>query len=182
GDEVKLVSAGSTITATKNDTLLNDFDLSTFDKLYCSKINDDFIGLSTEKALFKANQVFFKEVIVDVRAEFGDDHKIEKITDNLSGFLRKVDGTVNVLSETTTGQQHGLSVNDKFKLHITSNKVQTFDLRYNSNIGKLVVNPVSFIDSAIAIGATNNSTIKINNHDFQTGDLVVYNSSTPASP
>ena len=182
GDEVKLVSAGSTITATKNDTLLNEFDLSTFDKLYCSKVNNDFIGLSTEKSSFKTNQVFFKEVIVDVRAEFGDDHKIEKITDNLSGFLRKVDGTVNVLSETTTGQQHGLSVNDKFKLHITSNKVQTFDLRYNSNIGKLVVNPVSFIDSAIAIGATNNSTIKINNHDFQTGDLIVYNSSTPASP
>ena len=27
-----------------------------------------------------------------------------------------------------------------------------------------------------------NSTITINNHDFQTGDLIVYNASTPASP
>ena len=182
GDEVKLVSVGSTINATKKVTLTDTFDLSTFDKLYCSKISDDFIGLSTEKSSFKTNQVFFKEVLVDIREEFKDDHKIEKIVDNISGFLRKVNGTVNVLSETTTGQQHGLSVNDKFKLHITSNNVQTFDLRYNSTIGKLIVNPLSFTSSAIAIGATDNSTITINNHDFQTGDLIVYNSSTPASP
>ena len=183
GDEVKLVSTGSTITATKDITLTNDFNLSDFDKLYCSKISDDFIGLSTDKKSFKNNQVFFKEVIVDIREEFGDDHKIEKIVDNVTGFLRKVDGTVTVAGiGTTTGNQHGLSVNDKFKLHITSNKTQTFDFRYNSTIGKLVVNPLSFTDTAIAIGNTANSTITINNHDFQTGDLIVYNASTPASP
>ena len=183
GDEVKLVSTGSTITATKDVTLANDFNLAGISKLYCSKISDDFIGLSTEKASFKTNQVFFKDVVVDIREEFGDDHKIEKIVDNVTGFLRKVDGTVTVAGiGTTIGNQHGLSVNDKFKLHITSNKTQTFDFRYNSAIGKLVVNPLSFIDTAIAIGNTANSTITINNHDFQTGDLIVYNASTPASP
>ncbi len=183
GDEVRLVSTGSTITATKDVTLANDFNLAGISKLYCSKISDDFIGLSTEKASFKTNQVFFKDVVVDIREEFGDDHKIEKIVDNVTGFLRKVDGTVTVAGiGTTIGNQHGLSVNDKFKLHITSNKTQTFDFRYNSAIGKLVVNPLSFIDTAIAIGNTANSTITINNHDFQTGDLIVYNASTPASP
>ena len=54
-------------------------------------------------------------------------------------------------------------------------------MRYNENIRKLVVNPLSFTDSAIGIGTTV-SKITISDHDFETGDLIVYNSSTPASP
>ena len=177
GDEVRLISIGSTITGTKNLNLSNAFDLAGIGTFYCSKINDDFIGLSTEKVSFKTNQIFFKEI----NSSVGDDNKIEKISENISGFARRVNGIVTVATATTTGQQHGLSVNDEFKLHITSDKTQTFDFRYNSSIGKLVVNPLSFIDTAIGIGTTN-SKITINNHDFQTGDLVVYNASTPASP
>ncbi len=88
---------------------------------------------------------------------------------------------VTVATATTTGQQHGLSINDEFKLHITSDRTQTFNLKYNENIRKLVVNPISFTDSAIGIGTTV-SKITISDHDFETGDLVVYNSSTPATP
>ena len=97
------------------------------------------------------------------------------------GSLRKVNGTVTVATSATTGQHHALSVGDEFELHLTTNKTQTFNLKYNESIQKLVVNPLSFIDSAIGIGTTM-STITINDHDFQTGDLVVYNSTTPADP
>ena len=91
--------------------------------------------------------------------------------------MRKVNGTVTVATATTSGQQHALSINDEFRLHITSNVVQTFNLKYNENIRKLVVNPVSFTDSAIGIGTTV-SKITITDHDFETGDLIVYNSAT----
>mgnify|MGYP003131805803 CR=1 FL=1 len=188
GDEVRLVSLGSTINATK-DPLLNDaFDLSTFNKLFCTRFNDQYVGLSTEKVGLgtlgistTSENVFFKEILTNTGSVSQDDFKLELITDNISGSLRKVNGTVTVATATTSGQQHALSINDEFRLHITSNVVQTFNLKYNENIRKLVVNPVSFTDSAIGIGTTV-SKITITDHDFETGDLIVYNSATPASP
>ena len=183
GDEVSLVSIGSTIKASSDVLLTNPvFDLADFDKLYCVRINNLYVGLATEKSGFIENRVFFKEVITNELnpAEEDDDNSIEIITDNLSGSLRRVNGTVTVATATTTGQQHGLSINDNFELHVTSNKTQTFDLRYNETIRKLVVNPITFSDAEIGIGIT--SKITINDHDFETGDLIVYNSSNPATP
>jgi len=188
GDEVRLVSLGSTILATK-DPLLNDpFDLSNFNKLFCTKFNAEYVGLSTEKVGLgtlgistTSENVFFKEILKNTGSESQDDFKLELITDNIFGSLRKVNGTVTVATATTSGQQHALSLDDEFKLHITSNVIQTFNLKYNENIRKLVINPISFTDSAIGIGTTV-SKITINDHDFETGDLIVYNSSTPATP
>ena len=180
GDELSLVSLGSTIMVSKNEDLSNEFDLDLFDKLFCVKINNDFIGLSTEKEGFSTNNVFFKEIITDSNIGV-DDFKIESIINNITGNLRRVDGTVTVSTSTTTGQQHGLSVGDKFDLNIKSNKTQTFDFRFNEVIRKLVVNPVSFGSTDIGVGNTL-STITINDHDFETGNIIVYNSSTPATP
>jgi len=177
GDEVTLVSSGSTIRAARTASLASDFDLSTIDKFYCIRFNNEFVGLSSIKVGFATNSLFF----TSVQTTAGDDNKIETITDNLTGSLRRVNGTVTVATATTIGQQHGLSVGDDFELHIQSNKIQTFDLRYNENIRKLVVNPTSFTDSAIGIGTTV-SKITITDHDFETGDLIVYNSATPATP
>jgi len=180
GDELSLVSLGSTIIASRNLDLSNQFDLSSFDKLFCVKINDEFIGLSTEKVGFSTSNVFFKQITTGISTG-SDNVKLELITNNITGQLRKINGTVTVATATTTGQQHGLSVGDKFKLDIKSNKTQIFNLKYNETIRKLVVNPVSFGSTDIGVGTTL-STITINDHDFETGDVIVYNSSTPATP
>ena len=177
GDEVSLVSLGSTIFGSKNVNLSNPFNLSSFSKLFCVKINDDFIGLSTEKVGFSTSNVFFKQIVTGLT----DNAKLELILNNVTGDAKRVNGTVTVATATTIGQQHGLSVGDEFKLDITSKQTQTFDFRYNENIRKLVVNPTSFTSSGIQTG-TSLSKITINNHDFETGDIVVYNSSTPAIP
>ena len=184
GDEVRIISVGSTINATENVDLSNHFNLADFDKLFCTRYNSEYIGLATEKTgigtvgiTSTSKNVFFKEVLTTG----GDDHKIELIVNNISGSLRRVNGTVTVATATTTGNQHSLSVNDQFKLHITPKQTQTFNLKYNESIQKLVVNPISFIDSAIGVGTTS-SKITIADHDFETGDLIVYNSSTPATP
>ena len=107
--------------------------MSTIDKFYWIRFNNEFVGLSSIKVGFSTNSLFFTSVVTTA----GDDNKIETITDNLTGSLRRVNGTVTVATATTTGQQHGLSLNDEFKLHITSDRTQTFDLRYNENIRKL---------------------------------------------
>ena len=178
GDAVSLVSLGSTIKASKTANLADQFDLASINKFYCVKLNNEYIGLSSVNTPgFVNERLFFASI--DIVG--GDDNKIETITDNITGSLRKINGTVTVATATTTGQQHNLSVGDNFELHIQPNRTQTFDLRYNENIRKLVVNPVSFSDSAIGIGTTL-SKITITDHDFNTGDLVVYNSSTPATP
>ncbi len=177
GDELSLVSLGSTILASRNLDLSNPFNLSLFDKLFCVKLNNDFIGLSTEKVGFNTTSVFFKQIITGST----DNAKLELLFDNVTGEARRVNGKVIVASATTTGKQHNLTVGDEFKLNITANKSQTFDFRYNESLRKLVVNPVSFTSTGIQTGA-NLSTITINNHDFETGDIIVYNSSTPANP
>jgi len=183
GEEVSLVSSGSTIKASKEADLSSQFDLAGISTIFCVKLSTDFIGLTTEKVGVSTNNietVFFADVLVnDVEVE--DSNKIETVTNNISGELTRVNGTVTVATATTTGQQHGLSVGDKFNLNITSNKVQNFDLKYNENIRKLVVNPTIFPSSSVGIG-TSLSKITINEHDFVTGDLIVYNSTTPATP
>ena len=175
GDEVSLVSIGSTIIFSRDEDLTENFDLADFDRLYCVRLSNSYVGLSTEKVGFST--IFFKQI----ETTAGDDNKIEIITDNLSGSLKRVNGAVTVATATTVGQQHNLSIGDEFELHVTSDKTQTFDLRYNENIRKLVVNPITFTDTAIGIGTTV-SKITLNNHDFNTGDLIVYNSSDPAVP
>tara|TARA_S200000501_G_scaffold377668_1_gene436867 strand:+ start:1825 stop:12261 length:10437 start_codon:yes stop_codon:yes gene_type:complete len=177
GDEVSLVSLGSTIFGSRNLNLSNPFNLSSFSKLFCVKINNDFIGLSTEKVGFSTNNVFFKQIVTGLT----DNAKLELVFNNVTGDATRVNGTVTVATGTTIGQQHGLSVGDEFKLDIKSKQTQTFDFRYNENIRKLVVNPTSFTSSGIQTG-TSLSKITINSHDFETGDIVVYNSSTPATP
>ena len=157
--------------------MASDFDLSTIDKFYCIKFNNEFVGLSSIKTGFLNNSLFFTSVVTTA----GDDNKIQTITDNISGSLRRVNGTVTVATATTTGQQHGLSVGDKFKLDIKSDRTEIFNLKYNETIRKLVVNPVSFGSTDIGVGNTL-STITINDHNFETGDIIVYNSSTPATP
>ena len=177
GDELSFVALGSTIFASSNDSLSPQFDLSTIDKFYCVKFNDEFIGLSTQKANFTTNYIYYQRV----ETSGGDNNKLEIIKENISGSLTKVNGLVTVAAATTIGQQHGLSLNEEFNLDIKSNRTQTFDLRYNENLRKLVVNPVSFASTSVGIGTTI-STITLHDHDFSTGELVVYNSSTPATP
>ena len=137
GDEVSLVSLGSTIFGSKNVNLSNPFNLSSFSKLFCVKINDDFIGLSTEKVGFSTNNVFFKQIVTGST----DNAKLELLLNNITGDATRVNGTVTVATATTIGQQHGLSVNDEFKLDITSKQTQTFDFRYNLLFVKLISEP-----------------------------------------
>ncbi len=177
GDELSFVALGSTIFASSNDSLSPQFDLSTISKFYCVRFSNEFIGLSTQKTNFTTNYIYYQRV----ETSGGDNNKLEIIKENISGSLTKVNGLVTVAAATTIGQQHGLSLNDEFDLDIKSDRTQTFNLKYNENLRKLVVNPVYFASTSVGIGTTI-STLTIHDHDFSTGDLVIYNSSTPATP
>ena len=100
GDEVTLVSIGSTIKASKTANLADQFDLASIDKFYCVRLNNEYVGLSSVNTPgFIDNRLFFASV--DIVG--GDDNKIETITNNITGSLRRVNGTVTVATATTTG-------------------------------------------------------------------------------
>jgi len=169
GDLLSFVSVGSTIFVSGTDALTPAVDLSTYGNLYCVKLSDEFIGISTEKENYTTTYSWFP--VVQVTG--GDNNSLELVTNNVRGRFKKVSATV------TTDSNHSLAVNDNVRLDISPNKAQIIDLRFNSDIRKLVVNPVTIASTGIG---TITDEITITDHNFNTGDMIVYNSSTPATP
>jgi hypothetical protein len=168
GDILSLVSVGGTILASNDSSLTSSFNLSKFLNLYCVKLSDDYIGISTEKIGFTTSYVYFVSAT-------GKNHKFENISNQISGSAKKINSII------TLDSQHNLKKNDVIKLNIKPNKIQTFNFEYNNNIKKLIVDKVSFASTAVGVGS-GFSTIKINNHGYETGDVVIYNSNDPIIP
>ena len=169
GDKLKVTSFDEGIVKSSLDaSLANPFDLSTVEPLICVKFNNDFIGLSTtNKVGFSTDLIFFTD------QSTGSNHRIEKITDDVIGKAIKTAATL------VADDQHLLVEGNDFKLNISPNKTQEFLFKYNQVANRLVVNPVSFAPSAVGVGSTV-STITISNHDFKTGDSVIYVGSNAA--
>ena len=190
GDKVTLTGYGSTIWASSNVGLGNTFRLADMPNLYSVKLNDEYIGLATVRSYLGLStaHVYF----TGIDTYWGDSQKIETVTDNVTGKLVKVNTTVSVAAATTTGSQHSLVVGDNVRLNITPSRTQNIAFAYNSTIKKLIVNPVSIastitsISDAITYGSNGISIAQdaliIPNHDFETGDVVVYTGSNAAAP
>ena len=160
GDKLSYVSFGGTIVASRNFSLTPTFDLHDFSELFCVDLGTDYIGVSTERAGFSTSYVYFKETS-------GNHHKFEKVTDRVNANATRYNATV------TVDENHELFANDVIDLSITSSETQTVELAFNEELRKLTINPVTFSGSAVTTGTTG-SKITIPNHNFKTGDVVVY--------
>ena len=168
GDLLSYTSIGSTIVASKNSSLTPTFKLNDFSNLYCVKINDEYIGVSTEKVGFTTSYVYFVSYT-------GTNHNFESIKNQVTGNSKKINATV------TVDESIDLITGDNINLNILPKSNQSFNFKFNNVIKKLVVNPVSFASTAVGVG-TENSTITINNHNYKTGDIVVYTAANPITP
>ena len=168
GDLLSYTSIGSTIVASKNSSLTPTFKLNDFSNLYCVKINDEYIGVSTEKVGFATSYVYFVSYT-------GTNHNFESIKNQVTGNSKKINATV------TVDESIDLVAGDNINLNILPKSNQFFDFKFNNVIKKLVVNPVSFASTAVGVG-TANSAITINNHNYKTGDVVVYTAANPITP
>lgn len=168
GDELSLVSIGGTILASRNSSLTPSFSLSNIDQLYCVKLNRDYIGVSTEKVGYTTSYVYF------VSAN-GDSHKFETIKNQITGTAKRIDSVI------TLDEEHNIQKNEKIRLNVNPRYTQSFNFLFDENIKKLVVNPVSFASTSVGVGSTL-STILISNHDYETGDLLLYSANDPISP
>ena len=168
GDLLSYTSIGSTIIASKSSSLTPSFSLNDISNLYCVKISDEYIGVSTEKIGFTTSYVYFV-------SSSGSNHKFESIANQIKGNSKKIDVKV------TTDDSIDLVKGDNINLKIIPKSNQYFNFKYNNIIKKLVVNPVSFASTAVGVG-TADSSIKISNHNYKTGDVVVYKATTPITP
>ena len=162
GDKLKLTSFDEGVIKASLDAGFSSlFDLSTVEPLICVKFNNNFIGLKQGSDL-----IFFNDQTT------GSNHKIERLSGDVTGKAIKT--AVTLISD----DQHLLVAGDNLKLNISPNQTQEFILKYNSAVNKLIVNPVTFSPAAVGVGDTV-STITIANHDFKTGDAVIYLGSDP---
>ena len=171
GQELSYVAVGSTLKGTREYGGA-EMDFKDFSKLYCVKLNDEFIGITTEKTGvsqelgFTTSRVYFSTVN-------GSDHRFESIPENITGKSIKREGRLILDSI------HSLELNDIISLNVTSNRTDAITFKYNDDIKKLTSNEKQFVSTAVT---TTTHEITIEDHKLKTGDIIVYSSSNVATP
>jgi hypothetical protein len=149
--------------------------------LYVVRIDNNIIGLSTVKLGISSVSSF-----VGLTTTIGDDTLFfVGVGTNYKHSLKTVYPNVlnsEVFHNTATvytSENHDLQKNDYVSVIVRSGGEKTVDIRYNNKHRRLVSDPKTFDSSDVDI---QNSTIYIENHDYSTGDKVIYISNDPAVP
>jgi len=177
GDSLIYSSNGGTrISVSTNGS--SSFVLGEKSIVYVAKISNDLIGISTVKVGLGSTGTFVAvgSSIADGILYFtsvgtGNTHSFKtNYSNTLSGQITK-----NVVT-VSTAETHGLSLYDNITINVRPGVSTTFIVKYNDYNRRLVINPRTF--SSID---TTNSIITINNHNYYSGEKVIYTSTTPAS-
>jgi len=139
--------------------------------VYIIKKSDDYIGIVTQVGLTTTtNGLYFI-------TNGTNDHQysLQSDYDQLKGNIKKI---VSTLSISTS---HNLKYGDQIDLSIVPNlsvgigTSTSIKVSYDSDRNKVIINPVKFSSSGIN---TNRDEIAISNHDFYTGQKVIYTATT----
>ena len=134
--------------------------------LFVINKNPDLIGLKTA---INGDELFFHSN--------GDDNDLYSLESDFTQVLgnidkREVSVSVSTAHELQNGDTITLNVQPNLSVGIgTSTAVRVV---YNSQIGNIVVNPIGFNSTGIN---TSTNEFTINNHEFETGDKVLYEDS-----
>ena len=167
GDRLNFVGTASTITYANDRSLTPGLKLHETSHIYAVKIDNDFIGITTGSKIGVSTALGFTTETKYFVQTLGHDHRFETIEDNVTGNSKKVLATVGV------DTSHGLSLHDNITLSVRPSLTQDFKFKYNSDIKKVVVEPLGFATSGVSIGSTQ-SIITITDHNYETGDFVLY--------
>ncbi len=92
----------------------------------------------------------------------------------------QITGSVEkVVGEIVCKENHNLGLGDQINVSVTPGITTTYNVEYNDASKRTIINPKSFTGSNVS---TTNNTITILDHDYNTGDKVVYISTSAASP
>lgn len=158
-----------------SDNGVSSFQLSDNQSVYVAKVSDDLIGISTNKVGLGSTGSFVgidssitTSTLFFTNLGSGINHSFKTNYSNvLTGeFVRN---TVTV----STASTHGLKPNDKVYLDVLPGITTTIVVKYNDKNRRLIINPKSFEASDVSVA---NNTITIQNHGYETGEKVIYNS------
>ena len=165
GDRLTYTENDGSISVSPNIGLTPTFDLDSFNELFCVKLNNDFIGISTEQAGFTTSYVYFTAVT-------GINHSFEVIKDNIVGSFKKTISTVELF------ENHQLQVSDQVTLDILPSRTVSYDFKFNNTLRTLTTeskSPTSVVTSNTSVLS---GCIVIPNHGLDTGDSVIYTKSS----
>jgi len=154
-------------------------ELSEGEELYTVWLSKDIIGLSTQRLLNNGSE--YKSVSYgstvsfhDALVYFSDPGTLNnhKFTTDLTDVV-KIDAERSLIT-VATAQTHGLSINDRVELSLSSGITTSYKVVYNDTHRRMLIDPVNFSDTDLSV---TNNTLTIPNHRFNTGDKVIYKAS-----
>jgi len=169
---------GSSISVSRNGISTN-LTLTDQSVVYVAKISNDLIGISSVKVGLGSTGT-----IVGVASTTSNETTLYFTgigTGSYHSFKTNYSVIVGQISKNTvtvsTAQTHGLQNNDSVFIDVNPSISTSLAIKYNDYNRKLVANPKDFSASGIN---TETSTISISNHNFISGQQVIYTSSTPS--
>ncbi len=155
---------------------ISDTELENNSILYVARISNDLIGISTVKVGLNSIGTFVgigtveSGILYFASVGTGNTHSFKtNYNNNLTGRIDR-----NVVT-VTTSEDHELSLFDSIVLDVKSGISTSFVVKYDDYNRRLIVNPRIFSSINVI-----DSTITINNHNFHTGQKVIYKSNSPS--
>ena len=177
GDQVTYTSNGGTgIIASDEHNVGIGSTLFDGQTLFVARVSENLIGLSTVKVGLGTTGSFIGLENPDSTTLFfeqlgtGVYHSLKTNYSVLTAELFK--NTVTV----STAETHGMEVGHSVYLTVNPGITSSFVISYNDYNRRLIVNPRSYNVSGIT---TSTSIINITNHEFTTGQKVIYTSDEP---
>jgi len=154
--------------------------LSNLSTVYVAKISNDLIGISTYKVGLGSTGTFVG--IASTTSTTGLLYFVSVGSGSYHSFKTQKEKTVTAEANknyitVSTGSTHGLSLNDEISVSLKSGITTTITVKYNDYNRRIIFNPKNFTSGDVD---TLNNTITIQNHGFNSGDKVIYTSSSPS--
>ena len=166
-----LVGVALTVSNTLN--LANPFNLVDGQTVYAVNKGQNLLGITTTQAGIgtTSTSLYF----LPVQNDTGVEHSFTTQNKEYVGSVKRYDVTVD------TSTNHKLRTTDNVTVNVLPSSTLSKSIEYDTAARRTIVDPKYFTTAAVGVG-TSSSIITINNHEFKSGDKVLYVSSNPASP
>ena len=151
--------------------------LTEFDVFYVAPLTKDTIGLGTNKVGLASTGGGYAGV--------GTHHGLLYFTSVGTGTYHSlktslpqvITGEASISTVTVAvSTAHGLSVDDTIFYDLNPKDTKTIDVLYDDYNRRMVFNPINFVAGDVS---TLKDTITLTDHNFNTGDKIIYKSSSP---
>ncbi len=164
---------GIALTVSNNVNLSGSFVLTDGQTVFAVRKGIDLLGITTTRTGVGSTGVSL--YFTQIQSERGTEHSFTTSNKEYIGTVKRFDVIVDTVSD------HTLKTNDTVTIHVQPKTTLSKTIQYDSVARKTIVDPKYFGTSAVGVG-TSLSTINISNHNYNSGDKVLYTSSNPITP